>query len=77
MLGAHGSVVEALCYKPERRGTSPDEVFPFFLPNPSSRTVASGSTQPLTEMSTKNLPGGKRRPALNADILTAICVPIV
>jgi hypothetical protein len=26
--------------------------------NPSSRTMALGSTQPLTEMSTKNLPGG-------------------
>jgi hypothetical protein len=27
-------------------------------PNPSSRTMALGSTQPLTEMSTRNLPGG-------------------
>jgi hypothetical protein len=26
--------------------------------NPSSRTMALGSTQPLTEMSTRNLPGG-------------------
>jgi hypothetical protein len=32
--------------------------FFFNLPNPSSRTMAVGSTQPLTEMSTKNLPGG-------------------
>jgi hypothetical protein len=31
-----------------------------------------GSTQPLTEMSTRNLPGGKGRPALKADKLTAI-----
>jgi hypothetical protein len=30
------------------------------LPNPSSRTMALGSTQPLTEMSTRTLPGGKR-----------------
>jgi hypothetical protein len=29
----------------------------FSLPNPFSRTVALGSTQPLTEMSNKNLPG--------------------
>jgi hypothetical protein len=29
---------------------------------PSSRTMALGSTQPLTEMSTRNLPGGKGRP---------------
>jgi hypothetical protein len=38
--------------------------------------MALGSTQPLTEMSTKNLPGGKEQPARKADI-TAICEPIV
>jgi hypothetical protein len=32
--------------------------------NLSSRTVALGSTQPLTEMSTRNLSVGKKRPAL-------------
>jgi hypothetical protein len=31
-----------------------------------------GSTQPLTEMGTRNLPGGKGRPARGADNLTAI-----
>jgi hypothetical protein len=36
-----------------------------------------GSTQPLTEMSTRNLPGGKGRPARGADNLNAICEPIV
>jgi hypothetical protein len=36
-----------------------------------------GSTQPLTEMSTRNLPGGKGRPAPMADNLTAICEPTV
>jgi hypothetical protein len=30
----------------------------FNLLNPSSGTVALGSTQPLTEMSIRNLPGG-------------------
>jgi hypothetical protein len=35
------------------------------------------STQPLTEMSTRNIPGGKGRPAYKADNLTAICEPIV
>jgi hypothetical protein len=35
------------------------------------------STQPLTEMSTRNLPGGKGGPARKADNLTAICKPIV
>jgi hypothetical protein len=29
----------------------------FNSPNPSSRTMALGSTQSLTEMSTRNLPG--------------------
>jgi hypothetical protein len=43
--------------------------------HPSSRTMALGSTQTL--MSTRNLPGGKGRPALEADKLTAICEPIV
>jgi hypothetical protein len=31
----------------------------FSWPNPSSRTMAPGSTQPLIEMSTRNLPGVK------------------
>jgi hypothetical protein len=35
--------------------------------------MALGSTQPITEMSTKNLPGGNGQPARRADILTAIC----
>jgi hypothetical protein len=36
----------------------PDEVDFFNLPNPSSCTMALGLTQPLTEMSTRNLPAG-------------------
>jgi hypothetical protein len=36
--------------------------------------MALGSTQPLTEMSTRNLPGGKGRPERNGDNLTAICL---
>jgi hypothetical protein len=39
--------------------------------------MALGSTQPLTEMSTRNLPGGKVRLVRGADNLTAICEPIV
>jgi hypothetical protein len=55
----------------------PDEVTGFFnLPNPSSHTTALWPTQSLTEMSTRNLPGGKGRPALKADNLTAMCEPI-
>jgi hypothetical protein len=58
-------------------GSIPDEVIVFLSwPNPSSRTMALGSTQSPTEMSTRNLPGGKGRPAHKAD-LTAICEPIV
>jgi hypothetical protein len=34
------------------------EVDFFNWPNPSSRTMALGSTQPLTEMSTRKIPGG-------------------
>jgi hypothetical protein len=37
---------------------NPDKVDFFNLPNPSSRNMTLGSTQPLTEMSTRNLPGG-------------------
>jgi hypothetical protein len=37
--------------------------------------MALGSTQPLTEMSTRNLPGGKGRPESKADV-TAICEPV-
>jgi hypothetical protein len=40
-------------------GSNPDEVIGFLnLPNTYSRTMALGSTQPLREMSTRNLPGG-------------------
>jgi hypothetical protein len=35
------------------------------------------STQPLTEISTSNLPKGEGRPASKADNLTLICEPIV
>jgi hypothetical protein len=49
----------------------------FNLPNPSSRTMALGSTQPLTEKSTRNIPGGEGRPARKADNLTTICELIV
>jgi hypothetical protein len=33
-----------------------------------------GSTQPLTEVSTRNIPGDKGRPVRKAYNLTAICV---
>jgi hypothetical protein len=55
----------------------PDELNLFNLPNPSSRIMALWSTQPLTEMSTRNLLGGKKRPARRADNLAAIYEPNV
>jgi hypothetical protein len=59
-------------------GSIPDEVIGFFnWPNPYSSIMTLGSTQPLTEMSTRNLPGGKGRPARKAENLTAICEPTV
>jgi hypothetical protein len=59
-------------------GPNLDDVIGFFnWRKPSSRTMALGSIQPLTEMSTRNLPGGKGRPARKSDKLTAICEPIV
>jgi hypothetical protein len=64
-------LVEALCYKVE--GCE----FESRLDHSFSRTMGLWSTQPLTEMSTRNLPGGKRRPTRKADNLTAICEPIV
>jgi hypothetical protein len=36
-----------------------------------------GSTQPLIEKSTRDLPWGKGLPARKADNLTAICEPTV
>jgi hypothetical protein len=67
-------LVEALRYKPEARGFDFRCHWIFFnLPDPSSRTMALGSTEPLTEMSIRNLPGSKRRPGRKADNLTAIC----
>jgi hypothetical protein len=58
-------------------GSIPDEVIEFFLPIPSGRIMALGLTQPLTEMSSRNLPGGKGRPARKDDSLTPICELIV
>jgi hypothetical protein len=48
-------VVKALCCKPEGRGLSPDEVDYLNLPNSSGRTIGLELTQPLTELSTRNL----------------------
>jgi hypothetical protein len=44
-------------------GTIPDVIEVFNRPNLSSSFMALGSTQYLKEMSTRNLPGGRGRPA--------------
>jgi hypothetical protein len=62
--------VEALCCK---RVKFPMRPLDFSV----DRTMALGSTQPLTEMSIGNLSVGKGRPAHKADNLTAICEPII
>jgi hypothetical protein len=69
LLGARDSVVGRCTYVTSRKdeGSNPDVIGFFNLPNPSSRTMALGSTRPLTEMNTRNLPGGKGRPAHKAD----------
>jgi hypothetical protein len=56
----------------------PDEVIGLFnLPNLSNHIAALGSTQPIKEMSTRNLSGGTGQSARKANNLTAICEPIV
>jgi hypothetical protein len=50
-------------------GSSPGLGGFFNLPNPSSCTMALGLTQPLTETSTRDLPGDKKR---RVDKLAAI-----
>jgi hypothetical protein len=42
------------------------------LRNPSSRTLALVSSHPLTEMNTRNFPGGKKRLARRADNLVTM-----
>jgi hypothetical protein len=52
----------------------PHEFTGFFnWPNLSSHNMALGSTQSLTEMSIRNLPGGNGQPAHKTVNLTAIC----
>jgi hypothetical protein len=51
-------------------------IFSIYLILPAA-TWPWGSTQPITKMSTINLPGGKKPPARRADNLAAICEPNV
>jgi hypothetical protein len=58
--------------KPERHGISEEVKEIFNLPNISSQRW----TQPLIQISTKNLPEGKARQGRKADNFAAICEPI-
>ena len=52
-------------------GSIPNGVIGIFhWHNPSGRTMALGSTQPLTEMSTRNISWGWKQPVRRADNLT-------
>ena len=69
-----GTVVKVLCYKSEGRWFDPSWChWNFSLTyNISDRTMALGSTQPLTEMSTRSISWGWRWPVRRADNLTII-----
>jgi hypothetical protein len=57
-------------------GSSPNEVdFSMYLILPAALWPLR-STQPVTDMSTRNIPGGKEWPVRKADNLTTICEPI-
>jgi hypothetical protein len=59
-------------------GSIPGEVIVFFnWRNPSSRTMALVTTQPLTEMGTISFSEGKGQSERKDEILIAICEPIV
>ena len=54
-------------------GSIPDGVIGIFhWPNPSDRTMALGSTQPVTEMCPRSISWGQKRPVRKADNLTTI-----
>jgi hypothetical protein len=79
MWGARGSVVDWDNMLQAGRSSIRvlDRWIFFNLRNYTNRIMALGSTQPLTDMSTRNLPGSKKRPARRANNLVAIWEPNV
>jgi len=57
-------------------GSIPAGVSGFFIDIKSFRTMALGSTQPLTEMSTSSICWGQRRPVRKADNLPPSCAVV-
>jgi hypothetical protein len=56
------SLLECLFFKNSMSMAIPTWKWSVSWPNPCRRTMALGSTPPLTETSTRNLPGSKGRP---------------
>jgi hypothetical protein len=77
-FGVRGSVVGwgTTLQAGRSRDRIPDEVDFFIYLIPPAALWPWGRLSLLTEMSTRNIPGGEGRPARKAD-LTAICEPIV
>jgi len=64
----------ALCYKPEGHGFIPDGVTEIFhWHNPSGCTMAQGSTQLLTEISTRNISWGAKVAEIGLTTLLSFC----
>ena len=73
-LSVRGSTVVKCCATNRKiAGSIPDGVTGIFhRHNPSDRTMALGSTQPLTEMSTRDISWGQKRRVHKADNLITI-----
>jgi len=74
---AVAQLVEALLYKPEGREFDSRFVIGFFIDIILPAALWPwGSTQPLTEMSTRNISLGERRPVHRANPTTFLCLEI-
>jgi hypothetical protein len=74
-----GTVVKVLCYKSEGRWFDPSWCHWNFswTSNPSDRTMALGSTQPLKEMSTRSISWGKGGRCLRMTTLPPSCAVVM
>ena len=72
------TVVKALCYKSEGRWFDPSWCHWNFslTQNPSGRTMALGSTQPLTDMSTRSISWGKGGRCIRLTTLPPSCAVV-
>jgi len=72
-------VVKVLCYKSEGRWFDPSWCHWNFslTQNPSDRTMALGSTQPVTEMSTRSISGRKGGRCVRLTTLPLSCAVVM